>query len=232
VSVPVKIHVMRKSIATGFSTLQKLGLLGLSEEVVDSKHNAKSLSVKHQGELNAFLNFSMHENFTEIVQRAAGRMPDIHALNIELLSEGEDPPDICLQLRDGCVGIEVTYFPPHFIPLDKESAKTKGIHAIPLFHETGSNPRKINDYIGNPDFMAHWGDGDKERVALTKYAEDQIRRKDTASSEILLMYGVDIPEFEGEGIRAAIEKVRPKHLKAIVVVASNKRHQSVPFYPT
>jgi len=223
---------MRKSIATGFSTLQKLGLLGQSEKVVDIQHDAKGLSEKHQEELKAFLNFCMHENFTEIIQRATGRMPDIHALNIELLSPGEDPPDIRLLLSDVCVGIEVTYFPPYFVPLDKESAKIKGIRAIPLFHETGSNPRAINDYIGNTDYIAHWGNGDKERVALTKYAEVQIRRKDTAASEILLMYGVDIPEFEGEAIRVAMSKVRPKHLKAIIVVASNKIHQSVPFYPS
>ncbi|MDB6095534.1 MAG: hypothetical protein JWM32_3096 [Verrucomicrobia bacterium] len=117
-------------------------------ESVEVTDDAARLSNKQQKELNAFRAFAQRASFKPAVERLTGRKIG-DRLSIEMLAEGEDPPDILLAIEDDRLAIEVTDFPPDQAAMIIAMSKVRGPAPLPTFHEGYCSPDLIERFMRN-----------------------------------------------------------------------------------
>lgn len=206
--------------ADAFKKLVASGSLETTEAVVDGH----TLPAKQTKELRALCAFAQAHEFQGFVKAHAGCEPP-DEFDVEILGDGEDPPDALLKIGGRTFSIEVTDFPPNQAPLLKAIAATPGPSRWPTLHEAGRNPRDIKAFMAMPVSLVqpHFSSVAKEAESLLRAAEDVVRKKDEARcSDVLLLHGPAAFSFPEEEVIDAVVRTRPfVSLKAVVFVRAH-----------
>jgi len=185
---------------------------------------AHHLPDKQRKELEAVCAFARMREFSEMVLRFTGSELT-GDFDVEILWDGDDPPDAILTVTGKSLGIDVTDYPPDQAALMKAMAKISGPAPLPAFHEGGCNPKTILEFMQKPVSMVEpeFSSADDEAKALFRYAEAAIRKKDEARcSDILLLHGPVAFSFPAEEvIDYIVRSHRFVSLKAVAFLRTN-----------
>lgn len=149
------------------------------------------LPPKQRKELEAVRAFARTKEFPEFLAHYTAVTPT-GEFELEILWDGDDPPDAILSVAGKSVRIEITDYPPDQASLMKAMAEMPGTAALPAFHEGGCNPKQIKKFMATPvsPVEPHFSSLADEVQALLRYAEGAVRRKDEARcADILLLHG-------------------------------------------
>lgn len=149
------------------------------------------LPPKQRKELEAVRAFARTKEFSELLANIAGVAP-AGEFALEILWDGDDPPDAILSIAGKSLRIEITDYPPDQASLMKAMAEIPGPAALPAFHEGGCNPEQIKKFMATPVSLIepHFSSVADEAQALFNYAEGAVRKKDeTRCADLLLLHG-------------------------------------------
>lgn len=178
---------LEPSDAEAFRQLVPEGSFETTEVVVEGN----GLPPKQRKELEAVRAFARTKEFPEFLAHFTGMAP-AGGFELEILWDGDDPPDAVLAVGGKSVRIEITDYPPDQASLMKAMADMPGPAALPAFHEGGCNPAQIKKFMAAPVSLVepHFSSVADEAQALFDYAEGAVRRKDEARcADLLLLHG-------------------------------------------
>ena len=226
----IKVSVQQKTVtgkdlapedAAAFRSLVPDGSMELTVVTPAANH----LPDKQQKELAAVCAFARMKEFPCLIARFAGiELAD--SFTLEILWDGDDPPDAILTVAGKSLRIEVTDFPPDQASLMKAMGKIPGPGPIPTFHEGGCNPETILKFMQKPVSLVQpeFSSAEDETRALFYYAEGVVRKKDEARcSDVLLLHGPVAFSFpEEEVIDYIVRERRFVSVRAVVFVRADK----------
>ena len=228
----IKVTIQKKTVtakglvpeeAAAFKSLVPDGSVELTVVTPAANH----LPEKQRKELAAVCAFARMKEFAGIIVRFAGTEP-AGGFDLEILWDGDDPPDAILTVAGKSLRIEVTDYPPDQASLMKAMGKMPGPAPLPAFHEGGCNPETILKFMQKPVSMVEpeFSSADEEAKALFLYAESAVRKKDEARcSDILLLHGPVAFSFPAEEVIDYIVRNRRfVSLREVAFVRANACH--------
>jgi hypothetical protein len=202
-----KIQVSKKTVtseglesadAEAFRQLVPEGSFETTEVVTEGGR----LPPKQSKELEAVRAFARTKEFSELLPNIAGVAP-AGEFALEILWDGDDPPDAILSIPGKALRIEITDYPPDQAALREAITETPGPAALPAFHEAGCNPEQIKKFMATPVSLIdpHFSSVADEAKALFSYAERVVRKKDeTRCADLLLLHGPVASSYAAEEV--------------------------------
>lgn len=182
------------------------------------------LPPKQRKELEAVRALMRTKEFSDLLTSFTGVAP-AGEFELEILWDGDDPPDAVLVVADKPVRIEITDYPPDQASLLNAMSEMPGPAALPAFHEGGCNPEQIKKFMATPVSLVkpHFSSVADEAQALLHYAEGAVRKKDeTRCTDWLLLHGPVAFSYPAEEVIDHIVRHREfVSIKAVAFVRSN-----------
>lgn len=179
---------------------------------------------KEAQELQVFSDFAKSPEFWACIQSI--RPNEVRADHLEILShsQGDDPPDITIILQNGAIGIEITDHSEIASSILKVAGQLEGWGSLPSPADA-KNHRQVAEFMHRPPshVRPNFTNLDDELRVQEDYLTRVITQKDVPGNDILLLGNALMGQWpEDIPICRAAQKVRPRHIKRMVLVSQQR----------